>query len=38
LLQPPELQVPLFLHPRGVPPPLLQFEQPIYSEIIFVKI
>ncbi|MEY3425196.1 MAG: hypothetical protein RL679_554, partial [Bacteroidota bacterium] len=33
-----ELQVPLFLHPRGVPPPLLQFEQPIIRFFIYVKI
>jgi hypothetical protein len=29
LLHPPELQVPLFLHPPGVPPPLPQLVQPI---------
>jgi hypothetical protein len=37
LLHPPELQLPLFLHPRGVPPPLLQFEQLIIL-LICVKI
>jgi hypothetical protein len=29
-LHPPELQVPLFLHPFGVPPPLEHDEQPIH--------
>jgi len=29
-LQPPELQVPLFLQPFGVPPPLLQEAHPIF--------
>src|SRR5690606_18539833 len=35
LLHPPELQVPLFLQPRGVHPPMRQLEHPII--IIFIK-
>jgi hypothetical protein len=35
-LHPPELQVPLLLHPRGIPPPDSQLEHPIV--IFFSKI